>query len=192
MRRALLLAVVVLALGASEAGAHTTIIAPESSLVPYQAWVDASRVPTPDVTLTILADPNGSACRHDAVEHGACTDPATEKIWMNALAANSREIFLHEIGHNADFAMLDDTERAAFMAIYGFVGAWQTGTSTASPHEAFAQVWAECAVKPYLTRRSMHTLGRGPVFGGQPFAGRVRHNRACRLLAARPRGRAWR
>lgn len=181
--RILIFAVTALASLALAGSAHgsTTIT---GGAQPYQAWVDAAKVPTPDVTLTILTDPDGSACREEGVEHGACTDPATGTIWMSALAASSRGFFLHEVGHNVDVDMLDDADRAAFMAIYGFVGAWRTGTSMASPHEAFAQVWAECAVKPYLTRRSMHTLGRGPVFGAQPFAGRVRHNRACRLLAA--------
>jgi hypothetical protein len=148
---------------------------------PYQRWVDEAKVPTPDVTLTVIAVAGPHGCPALEVDRSACTSPDQRMIWMGV---DDRSTFLHEVGHNADYYLLSDADRAAFMAIYGLAGTWVASIDPASPNEMFASVWAECAVKPYLTRAQMRSLGRGPIFGGPPLGGRVRHNRACRLIAA--------
>lgn len=48
-----------LALGASEAQAHTTIVAPPGAHFPYQQWVDEAKVPTPDATIAVVEDAAG-------------------------------------------------------------------------------------------------------------------------------------
>jgi hypothetical protein len=90
IRRVLLLAGVVLALGASEAQAHTTIIEPTGSHHPYQQWVDEARVPTPAGTITVVE--STLDCGEPDL---GCTDGTT--IWVEWPA--NRFTFLHELGH---------------------------------------------------------------------------------------------
>jgi hypothetical protein len=136
--------------------------------------VDEARVPTPEVTLTVVESPCLDGAR-------ACIAPWDAVLWLDPGSA-TREDFLHEVGHAEDYFALPDWMRWRFMSLLVLTGEWNPQPETQfSPAEQFADVYAECAVVPYIDRKQR--LGPGPVFGGEPIGGRVTHNRICRMLA---------
>jgi hypothetical protein len=180
MKRVLLLAVVVVALGATEAQAHTTITC-EPCSYPYQQWVDEAKVPTPDVTLTVVEVTDSNGCPTRVLAYTGCT--SEQLIWLDPQAAYPRHLFFHEVGHNFDTDLLPAWGRERFMSLYGLSGEWQVDTEpapTETPSELFAEVYAGCAILPHVSAR--HTLGRWPIYGAQPLGGRGRYNRACRMI----------
>jgi hypothetical protein len=128
MRRALLLAIAVLALGASEAQAHTTIVSPNPA---YQRWVDEAKVPTPDATLTMI--PDSGPCEGAT----ACTEDGSLTIW----GSMDREGFLHELGHNFDYYVMPAWARSRFEVLTKDSREWLSG-----PDEHFASAYARCAL----------------------------------------------
>lgn len=170
-----------LALGASEAQAHTTITCDPCSRA-YQRWVDEAKVPTPDVTLTVVETDLAHGCPVRDMNY-ACTSPAEKMIWQ-APASGAKATFYHELGHNADHYMLPEWMRAHFMAIMRLPGSWWVAGDgrTLEPAEWFAEAYAECAVKPFIPLQAHKWLGRGPIFGGMPLGGIERHNTVCRML----------
>jgi hypothetical protein len=154
MKRGLLLAAVVLALGASEASAHTTILC-EPCSYPYQQWVDEAKVPTPDVTLTVIEEP----CPGDA-EIFACTE-AGASTWfyvslVRAEAWSPRGVFLHEVGHSFDGLVLTDWDRERFRVLLEVAQRpWE------SLEEDFADNYMRCAaprIYPERYRRACHLI----------------------------------
>lgn len=156
----------------------TTIVAPAGS--PFQRWVDEAKVPTPEVTLTVVETPGPHGCPGRTLDYPACT--AEQTVWISQEAQAPRQVFLHELGHNVD-ALMPEWMRARFMAIMGLTGPWRLEGEPAplGPNELFANVYAECAVKPYV-RPGWHN-GPGPIYGRDPYGGVDRHDRVCRMLA---------
>ena len=101
-----------------------------------QEWADHSYLPTPDEQVEVLP----AICPTD--EATACTWPGGP-IYLGP-GPERRTRFLHELGHRFDYALMDDTDRAAFAAIYGETRPWRCGCSN-SPHELFATAYAQLA-----------------------------------------------
>lgn len=131
------------------AEAKTTIIAPPDAHYPYQQWVDEAKVPTPDVTLSIIED-NGP-CLSPSDYAYACTGADTYTIWD---ISSDREAFLHELGHNFDYYQLPAWVRQRFLLLTEDTRPWEADPNGANEH--FATAFARCAAT-------------GSRFHGNPF-----------------------
>ena len=171
-------------IAAPPAVGHTIVIAPEGATFPYQAFVDESRVSTPDLTLELI-ETEGNGCPPQSIEYVACTNPALRKIWLRPAGLDdidAADVLYHEIGHNVDAFTLPEWMRGRFRAIYGWTGAWdvESDADPYDPAERFADVYAECARR---LRLPLHALGVTGLAGSSaPLGGPRRHNRACRML----------
>jgi len=176
--RALLLAWLALGALASSSAAQTTIVEPEGSHFPYQRWVDQAEVPTPDATITVVETSAKEGCPGSATYAVACTAPTEQTIWLAPdvlIGWQPRLTFLHEIGHNVDADLLTSWMRSRFLAILKLLGAWGDESSQPyPPDERFADVYAECAIHPFVPPHHL---------GFEPIGGPVRHDRLCRMLA---------
>ena len=143
-----------------------TIIECDSCSYPYQQWVDEAKVPTPNVTLTVVGDV--SPCEGA----GGCTEEGADTIWF--AGSGGRQGFYHELGHNFDYSM-PAWARARYLAILGRSGPWRRQSYNQSPNEFFADSYALCAFKLWIP------LG-GEVQDQKPVGGRSVHNRTCRLI----------
>jgi hypothetical protein len=150
-----------------EAQAQTTITC-EPCSYPYQQWVDEAKVPTPDVTLTVVEHscitPSAPACsfpEEGVVDFGSDFHP--------------RQSFYHELGHVFDYYILPEWARVRFEQIDGQSAPWEEPALLhRSPNEQFAESYAFCALKG-------HT--KTPWINGQHVPGGVTvHNRVCRLI----------
>lgn len=148
------------------AQARTTIIEPPGSHFPYQQWVDEAKVPTPEVTLTVIEDASG--CEG---EGSACTAEGAATIWADPLWSK-RWDFLHEIGHNQDYVM-PDWARTRFLSLTRDPRPWRSPPN--SPHERFAEAWAACAIWGYR-------IARRPELGYLWEPSPRLHRRICRLI----------
>lgn len=172
------------------AHAETTIIEPMGSHFPYQRWIGESLVPTPDVTVEVIEQPLGEGCpsRHGPFGYVACTVLSEHRIWIAAgqiEGFNPKETFLHEIGHY--FAAEDTPEwaRSRFYELYDLSGPWEVFAEPQplSPEELYAEVYPECAEKPYITQKEWNAPGNGPVYGSWPIMGRrISYNKTCRMI----------
>lgn len=177
MTRLILAALAAVAAFAPVASAHTTIAAPEGSAIPYQRWVDETKVPTPDVTLIVREEacpglPPGEIA-------SACTIKGTQTIWFEWWMPRwaRRGSFLHEVAHNVDYLM-PDWVRSRYTALVGLDLGWrEEGAGRWTPHEMFAESWAACAQQPVL-----HS-GESLRNGTEPMGGWRTHNSVCRMLA---------
>lgn len=77
-----------------QASASTVISADSGTSWPYQRWVERMKVPTPDVTVTVVE--NTDRCSYPAL---GCTDGST--IWLMP-TLDARFTFRHEVGHIFD------------------------------------------------------------------------------------------
>jgi hypothetical protein len=115
---------------------------------PYQSWVDAARVPTPEGELEVAVD---DSCP-DAL---GCTTGG-EQITVVAFAPV--QTFLHEVGHVFDAAYLTDELRGRFIAITGRPALrWWTGAAPAG--EWFADAYAHCALARRIAPRWGYSVG---------------------------------
>ena len=183
--RALLLAAVLFLLAPGVSKAQTTIVEPTGSHFPYQRWVDEARMPTPNVTITLEETGASHGCPRREQNYAGCTVPSENLMWLapETIAGVARHIFYHELGHNVDVDLLPEWMRWRFMAIMRLAGEWIGSgepVSSLSPNEQFAEVYADCAILPYVSAGEQ--LGRGPILGADPIGGRVRHNQICRML----------
>jgi hypothetical protein len=141
--------------GASGAQAHTTITCEPCSF-PYQRWVDEAKVPTPDVTLTVIEGP----CAIESV--GVCTAPALLTTWVDAaklttVELSPHEAFLHELGHVFDAYTLPEWARSRYRHIRNSVQPWFGPTSGEGLAEVFAESYMGCALARagYLMERPL-------------------------------------
>lgn len=157
---------------AGSAQAATTIIAPVGSTVPYQRWVDEAKVPTPDVTLTVVESQGG--CEG---EGSACTHEGETTIWLDPApfgdevinTAYAREALLHEVGHQASYRM-PGWALSRFETMRGDARPWRSPPN--SPHEQFAEAWRLCAEN-----------ARGRAEAGYDYnASGSMQRRVCRLI----------
>lgn len=102
----------------------------------YQEWVDVSPVPTPPRALAVVE----GSCPDGQILALACTGRGDPTIYMadtqEYRTGSLRYRFLHEVGHQFDFQMLLERDRAEVAAILG--------DATYDP-EAFAHAYAYCA-----------------------------------------------
>lgn len=172
-RRIVLVLAIVALLGVSDQANAATVAAP--STFPYQHWTDVARAPTPDVAVTVTEQ----ACPWFDGSTG-CTDQ-TGSIWIAPGQDKrvTRVIFLHELGHQLDYASLDDSERAAFQAMLRIPpeAAWSRDEwNSDSPAEVFAQTYALCALHREDGGHWRYPTGRtltDPVTGAQVGPKRV-------------------
>ena len=108
------------------------------------------------------------------VESVGCTSPG-KPIYMDPDWA-SRELLRHELGHQFDYQVMDDTERDGFRALIGDPRPWRAEGGN-SPHEQFAEAYSLCVVR----RARVYHLRNG----GYGYAPRWRtHKRVCALIKA--------
>jgi hypothetical protein len=133
------------------AGEASTVIDPQAGAFPYQQWVNRAKVPTPDVTLRLFEQP----CPLELAQEfaNACTGKGTYEISMNP-DGGTRERFYHELGHNFDYYELGPWASRQFRKITGDERRWRTkpGEIGLSPHEIFAEAYAQCARKRHINR----------------------------------------
>jgi len=185
--------VVALAQGGAAYG-ETAIIEPAGAHFPYQAWTDDALVSTPNLAITVVETSAQTGCPGSIQYAAACAvGPPVMSIFIapEAVARGySKETFYHELGHFFDYVSLAEWERSRFMTLLELSPPWRPGPedSPTSPDELFADVYAQCAERPYLPRH-YHGPQRGgveygPIFEEEPIGGRVTHNRICRMLDA--------
>ncbi len=155
VKRVVLFAAVLLALGATEAQAHTSIVSPNPI---YQRWVDEAKVPTPDVTVAVVEE----GCPGQV--EPACTLPGGP-IYLGEVVTNRRHAFYHELGHQDDYLDLSDPARSRFIEIIGQAGSpWRSEVN--SPNEQFAEAFAFCATIGTPARKDLRRLlGRVSEWG---------------------------
>lgn len=175
--------------GVGSAQAQTTIVC-EPCSHPYQRWVDEARVPTPELTVTVIetATPcGGDNGRGDIAL--ACTD--NQSVIQLAVVPQMRETFLHELGHIWDTTTMQSWQREAFVhLIRAPEKQWSTAVVAAEEaaygHELFpkmgadewfADSYAVCARVALIPRHNIYATGDGVT--GAPAMRRI-----CRLLRA--------
>lgn len=154
----------------STAQAHTTIV---SSNPIYQQWVDEAKVPTPNVTLTVIEEACTDLPGGDTAE--ACTAPGGT-IW--ALGVDRKD-FLHEVGHNADYYTLPQWARDRFRLLIHDPREWRADPN--GPNEKFASTYARCAITGADFRGEPDLAIRG---GGSNYVSGPLYRRLCRLIVA--------
>jgi len=169
--RVLLLAIVVLASGASSASANTTVVEPEGSHFPYQRWVDEAKVPTPDLVATVIEEACPGAPKVEACTTLTAVGAVT--IWVNPATYTAKEgwpplFFYHELGHDFDFSVLRPWGRKRFRQLRHSHRAWDVTEGRGEGlglSEVFADSYAGCAY-------AHPSLSEG---GWETFAPRVCH-----------------
>lgn len=160
-------------MGASQATASTTIQTPEPTIFPWQRWVEESKMPTPDLTITLREEP----CPGAPWVTG-CVNFEQYEIYfkpnriLKMRDRSRRPLFLfHEVGHFFDREVLTDQLRDRFRAIFGLEGKpWDRARQKpppgepiamhpGPPMEKFAQGYAECALKgPTIAKRPAYPV----------------------------------
>lgn len=173
MKRVGLIAAALFALGASDAQAHTTITCEPCSR-PYQRWVDEAKVPTPDVTLTVVEAP----CPELAEDFAwACTAGGAYTIWdADPQTDEPKETFLHELGHNFDYYTLPQWARERFQWLVGDTRYWTADPN--GPNEHFASAYAYCALTGSKFRGDPDLLLKGNGGGIR----QITYRRICRMI----------
>lgn len=147
----------------------STTIAPESDASrPYARWVERSKVPTPDVELTVL--------REDCpgIPNKACA--GWDYIYLAAAPGFTKQHFFHEMGHEFDYHLLTDDGRATVLGLMRSEGPWRTADGSFSPHELFAEAYSQCALGGWAKRH----LGQKE----RPVLPRGRMHKVCELIRA--------
>lgn len=103
--------------------------------VTFQRWVDGSLIPTPAHRIRLRV----SGCV-TVTGPRSCATPGL--ILMAPQDADNRPIFLHELGHQADYFMLRSRDRYRFRRILGIPDSvkWRPGVQ-----EIWATAWSLCA-----------------------------------------------
>ena len=169
LRSVIALAVVALALLAGSAQASTLVL-PDGTQrpQPYQAWVDAARVPTPPGAVTLQVAPCPIA-----PSAGGCVFRGRREIFLSPFSRDRRTL-LHELGHVFDQQVMTPGARARFQALVRRRGAWASSTGGDSAEEQFAEAYALCAQRTRLssTHFGMYDYTPSPA----------RHAQACRII----------
>jgi hypothetical protein len=154
------------------ASAQATTISCEPCSAPYQRWTDEAREPLP-VAVTVVEDTGPCV-----LEVMACAEDDT--VWISVA---SRGVFYHELGHLFDADLLPEWGRERFMELFGLEGPWRLSEPLAyGPNELFADVYAQCALRPHLGSHWARRGGVGPIFQEDPIGGTKLHNRVCAML----------
>lgn len=119
--------------------AQATTIVCDSCSRPYQQWADESKMPTPELALTVIED--NSPCVLPGDLNPACTMDGSYTIWDTT---GIRYVFFHELGHNFDFYRLQTWARERFLFLTEDDRPW--GARPNGPVEHFAEAFAKCAM----------------------------------------------
>lgn len=140
MGRLVIVIAAVFLFGVGEAPAATIT----SGSHPYQRWADEAKVPTVDAVVHEVACPTS-------------TTPGCAlggQIWMPPDYTQPKRLFLHELGHLYDEAVLTTDDRAWFMArVFRDGRAWYQG-----PIELFAELYRRCAVRATASFNNQYQL----------------------------------
>ncbi len=153
MKTAALLALLASLVLAATAHGATVIVEPSGSHLPYQRWVDEAKVPTPDLSITVIEGAPGQpgwACTtgYDYSDPMACAVPSERTIYVDPEGFD-RWSFEHEIGHLFDAYVLNEAERERFSQLARIPLPWWYAPEAwhQSPAEYFAENYAACAVR---------------------------------------------
>jgi hypothetical protein len=133
------IAAIVLSAGAQKAAAAVVALDPSGAQSIYQRDADRALAPTPDTVVTVYR----SNCPDERVASGrGCTYP-DGRIYLPG--AYDPEGFLHELGHQFDYATQADQQlRPSFQALIRERSrGWRGGANP--PAEQFAEAWRWCA-----------------------------------------------
>lgn len=163
---ATVLAVLVLAVVPSSAGAVTLRYDDGRYVGQLQAWVDASYVPQAPGRVTL----HHAYCRGWRPADGpgvSCTLAGSDEIWLQAEPWQLRMALFHELGHRFDFLVMTDAARAAFARAVNIPvrEAWKGS-------EVFADAFSLCSRRRVLATTYFDEYGPTPT----------QHRRACRVF----------
>jgi hypothetical protein len=132
---------------------------------PYQEWADQSLIPTPPSAIVVEDSPEGAHV----------IPPRTIHFYLGEVVRAEdptlRALFLHEVGHVADFTMLRPKLRRAFARLFRFRPAFWYDVFG----ERFAMAYAFCALGvPDPPTDYFWGYGYSPPAW--------RHKRACALM----------
>ena len=125
----------------------------------YQHWADRAVAPLPAMTIQVtrshpLRIPGASPAR----SHTAPGLP------IYFAPGDGRAVFLHELGHQAEYAMSDPARDAFLLLTHQSGRAWREPPD--SPHEQMAEAWSLCAGGiPHGRRHHRHVWG---AYGYEP------------------------
>jgi hypothetical protein len=166
---ALVLAALALLAGTAQA---STVVLPDGTQrpQPYQAWVDAARVPTPPGLVTLRVAPCPVA-----PSAAGCVFRGRSEIFLSPSSGDRRRL-LHELGHVFDQQVMTAAARARFQALVRRRGAWASSAGGDSAEEQFAEAYALCAQRRRLTDTHFGMYDYTPT--------PTRHAAACRIIRA--------
>jgi hypothetical protein len=147
--------------------------------VPWQAWADASRMPTPRARITLRLAP----CPALPLAAGCVYTRHPRTIWIRLGAGDPKGTLLHELGHVFDLVVMSNRDRTAVERIlHRTHRSWWTGSIPTA--EWFAEGYSWCARYARIA-----SLRRYASYRYRPTASQ--HRRLCALIvrAARDRGR---
>ncbi len=146
MKRVLLLSLVALVVAAPAEARTAIAVDGEAPHYPYKRWVFKSKLPTPEVGVTIYSYGDGCGAVAGATsEAPPWTMFACRIYWWDA-----RWVFYHELGHVLDASTLTNADRARFTEAIGLEGVWYAPWETAG--ERFADAYARCASPTHAKR----------------------------------------
>lgn len=139
----LLVCLSMLVLAAPATGA-TKVVGDSDRLAQIERWIDHSRVPTPDGTITVED--------RDCYEFGgsSCAWRETATIYLDP--EDNRAVFMHELGHFFDYWVMTDAARRQVLRLAGDTREWISPPN--SPHERFAEKYA------YLATHGRRHMGK--------------------------------
>ena len=166
---ALVLAAFALLAGSAQA---STLTLPDGTQrpQPYQAWVDAARVPTPAGAVVLQVAPCPIA-----PSAAGCVFRGRKEIFLSPTSRDRRTL-LHELGHVFDQTVMTAGARARFQALARRRGAWSSSAGGDSAEEQFAEAYALCAQRTKLTDTHFGMYDYTPTPS--------RHAEACRIVRA--------
>jgi hypothetical protein len=152
-RRAAILGVALSLVFCASASASTVIVAPAGT--PYQGWVSASHMPTPNLTVTV----NVLSGNAGALGYGGASE-----MWLEPIAGKGT--FFHELGHIFDWNF-DAAAQARFDALLQNRPAWVTTADggLAGGDEWFADAYSVCSRVPKIKPHWVVSLGSGMLSG---------------------------
>jgi hypothetical protein len=194
MRRAVLLGTVVAAVAVAMLGAlpsgvpaagtraarhGVTLVTVHGRAIPgrWQAWADASRMPTPATRIRLRL----AACPAMPRAAGCVYTRRPRTIWLRVTAGDPRGTLLHELGHTFDLLVLSNRDRAGVSRIFHRTRrAWWKGRIPTA--EWFAEGYSWCARYAHIA-----SLRRYASYRYRPTA--AQHQRLCRLIVRAARDR---
>lgn len=164
MKKIVLIVLALCLLSVPQAGA-TVIVAPEGTL--YQQWTEEAREPTPPISIEVIAD--SSECGGP----NACTN-VEAPIWITPFGnlTEQRWTWLHELGHQFDYSLMNELSRNRFEELIGDFRDWKADPN--GPNEKFAEAYALCSLRNKLKRTTR--------FGYKYEPTPIIHAKVCHLI----------